>query len=207
MEKKILTNRQMKAMETRNKIYESAEYLFNKKGFDEVNVDEIVKLANVAKGSFYVHFKSKDELISLLIKDYVKRVDTDYREYLKSLSHNTPISEILLALIGKIADVITETIGYEKMRNLYKVSLTNDDKNNAVTDYNRELYVIFKDIIQKGINQGAFHTDSSLEDLAKHFVMAYRGLTFEWCVRYPDFDLKARAIDHFKILLKGIVKV
>lgn len=203
MEEKFLTNRQKKALETRKKIYDSAKYLFNIKGFDDVNVDEIVKLAKVAKGSFYVHFKSKDELISLLIQDYVKRVDTDYREYIERLPSDTPVSEVLLGLVGKIADVISETIGYEKMRNLYKTSLT-DDESNAATDYNRELYLIFKNIIEKGIKVGEFHTDLPIEELARHFVSAYRGLTFEWCIRYPVINLKEQAIKHFKIMLSGI---
>jgi hypothetical protein len=31
-----------------------------------------------------------------------------------------------------------------------------------------------------------------------------RGLTYEWCMRYPDFDLKSQAITHFEVLLMGI---
>ncbi|NLM36135.1 MAG: TetR/AcrR family transcriptional regulator [Clostridiales bacterium] len=204
MDKKYLTNRQKKALETRKKIYESAEYLFNLKGSDEFNVDDIVKLAKVAKGSFYVHFKSKDEIIALLINDHVKKIDTDYQEYLNSLPPDMPISEVFLAFIGKIADVLTEAIGYEKMRNLYRASLAKDGKSNAVIDYNRELYIMFENLIEKGINEGAFRPDFSPEELAKHFVTAYRGLVFQWCILYPNMDLKEQAIQHFKILLLGI---
>lgn len=204
MDKTTYSNRQIKAAETKNRIYKSAEHLFNKNGFEDVSIDDIVKLAKVAKGSFYVYYKSKDELIAILINDYVKRIDTDYEEYLKTLPIEMTIGDVFFSLVGKIAEIITHTIGHENMKILYKTQLTNDVITHAVTDYNRELYIIFNDIIRKGMDHHTFRSDLSVEEIARHFVAAYRGLTFEWCIRYPDFDLKEQALRHFKILLTGI---
>ncbi|WP_456423539.1 TetR/AcrR family transcriptional regulator [Thermococcus sp.] len=51
---------------TRERLIESAMELFAKKGFDKTTVDEIVAKAGVAKGTFYLYFKSKDDLIKEL---------------------------------------------------------------------------------------------------------------------------------------------
>jgi len=51
---------------TREKIVSAAMELFAKKGFDKSTVDEIVAKAGVAKGTFYLYFKSKDDLIKEL---------------------------------------------------------------------------------------------------------------------------------------------
>ncbi|GAB6135865.1 TetR/AcrR family transcriptional regulator [Thermococcus prieurii] len=51
---------------TREKLVSSAMELFAKKGFDKTTVDEIVAKAGVAKGTFYLYFKSKDDLIKEL---------------------------------------------------------------------------------------------------------------------------------------------
>lgn len=51
---------------TREKIVSSAMELFARKGFDKTTVDEIVAKAGVAKGTFYLYFKSKDDLIKEL---------------------------------------------------------------------------------------------------------------------------------------------
>ncbi|MEO2151095.1 MAG: TetR/AcrR family transcriptional regulator [Thermococcus sp.] len=51
---------------TREKLVSSAMELFAKKGFDKTTVDEIVARAGVAKGTFYLYFKSKDDLIKEL---------------------------------------------------------------------------------------------------------------------------------------------
>ncbi|ASJ17016.1 hypothetical protein A3L04_08000 [Thermococcus chitonophagus] len=50
-------------MDTREKLLHSAKKLFASKGFDRVTVDEIVKDAGVAKGTFYLYFKRKEDII------------------------------------------------------------------------------------------------------------------------------------------------
>ena len=48
--------------ETRARIVESARALFNRHGFTEVSIDEIMASAGLTRGGFYNHFKTKDEL-------------------------------------------------------------------------------------------------------------------------------------------------
>ncbi|AMM53950.1 TetR/AcrR family transcriptional regulator [Pyrococcus kukulkanii] len=50
-------------MDTREKLLHSAKKLFARKGFDRVTVDEIVRDAGVAKGTFYLYFKRKEDII------------------------------------------------------------------------------------------------------------------------------------------------
>lgn len=47
----------------KTEIIEASIELFAKKGFHTTSVQEIVNKANVAKGSFYTYFQSKNELI------------------------------------------------------------------------------------------------------------------------------------------------
>ena len=48
--------------ETRKRIVESARKLFNRRGFSEVSIDEIMGAAGLTRGGFYNHFTNKDEL-------------------------------------------------------------------------------------------------------------------------------------------------
>ena len=50
-------------MNTRGRIINAAKRLFAEKGFDRTTVDDIVRAAGIAKGTFYLHFSSKEELI------------------------------------------------------------------------------------------------------------------------------------------------
>jgi len=48
--------------QTRARIVECARALFNRRGFTEVSIDEIMAAAGLTRGGFYNHFKTKDEL-------------------------------------------------------------------------------------------------------------------------------------------------
>lgn len=197
-------NRKLKAEETKQKIYKSAEKLFSENDYTKVSVDQIVKDAGVAKGSFYVHFASKDDLITKLITDKVKKVDSSYRAFLDKFSDDASADTILLAFVGAIADELNDVIGCSKMKAVYKAQIAKDVNTNAVTSYSREIYQMFNHIILKGMENGDFKNDFPPEMLARCFMIALRGLTYEWCVRYPDFDLKNQAIGLFEVLLSGI---
>lgn len=128
----------------------------------------------------------------------------DYKAHLDSLPSGTTATDMLLSLIAKITDVLTGTIGYHRMRIVYKVQLTGVLNMDAVKGYNRKLYQMFADVLGQGIERGEFNTALPLETLTKHFVMAIRGLSYEWCIRYPEFDLKEQALAYFELLLDAI---
>ncbi|GBF32093.1 transcriptional regulator, TetR family [Desulfocucumis palustris] len=206
VDKEKPNNRKKQAIETKKKIYESAEQLFGKYGFDNVSVDSIVEIAGVSKGAFYVHFNSKDSLIAELIADYVDKLDFDYKSYFESFPDSTTASDILISLAGKIADIIAFTIGYDHIKIIYKANITKTINTDAALDYNRELYKIFSNIISRGIEQGEFKTDIAVDTITRHCIISLRGITYEWCIRYPEFNLKDYVQEHFEMLLTGIKK-
>lgn len=193
-----------KGEKTKRKLFETAAELFDRYDFEDVSVDAIVEAAGVAKGTFYIYFESKDALIATLLSDYVNSVDADYNAHLDSLPPGMAASDMLLSLIAKITDVLVGTIGYQKMRTVYKVQLTGVLDMDSVKGYNRKLYRMFADVLTRGAERGEFNPKLSIDTMTKHFVMAIRGLSYEWCIRYPDFDLKEEALAHFRILLNGI---
>ena len=193
-----------KAIQTKSKIYEAAKELFKQYGYESVSVDSIVEAAGVSKGTFYVHFKSKDALVVLLVNDYVNLADINYKSFLTSLDHQKSVFNVLILLAEKISSFLAEDIGYENMRVLYKAHLTKTINTIPAMSYNRELYKLFIEVLEKGIRQGELREDITVDSLARHLILAIRGITFEWCIRYPDFDLKEQVLDHFKILLYGL---
>ena len=195
-----------KGERTKQKILESAAVLFGHHEFEEVTVDAIVAAAGVSKGTFYIYFDSKDSLIASFLTEYVSSVDMAYKSHLESLPEGTPASQMMLSLIAKIADVLTGIIGNHRMRIVYGLQLSGKVDMEVVKGYNRALYDLFTDVIARGLEQGEFRNTHTVETLTRHFVMAIRGLSYEWCIRYPDFDLKTQALEHFQLLLDGARK-
>ena len=56
---------------THQKILESARRLFNKKGFSDVSIDEIMENAGLTHGGFYRHFSNKDELYAEAVRRFL----------------------------------------------------------------------------------------------------------------------------------------
>jgi len=206
MKNTSLGKRQLQAMETRKKIYETARQLILEHGFEHVSVDLIAEAAGVSKGTFYVHFESKDALAAALVEEYTNTVDMDYKALMAGLPENTSIDDAIILLSERISDVIADNIGLENIRVLYKAHLAKTVNTTPAMSYNRELYKLFAELLQTGISRGDIRDDISVESLSRHLILAIRGIVFEWCIRYPDFDLKEQIKEHFKILLYGIKK-
>ena len=57
--------------DTRQRILESARRLFNRKGFAEVSIEEIMANAGLTHGGFYRHFSRKDELYAAAVRQFL----------------------------------------------------------------------------------------------------------------------------------------
>jgi TetR/AcrR family transcriptional regulator, transcriptional repressor for nem operon len=56
---------------TRAKVIESARVLFNRHGFEQVSIDDVMKHAGLTRGGFYNHFSGKDELYAEAVRSFV----------------------------------------------------------------------------------------------------------------------------------------
>ncbi len=204
MKKEAGRPRKEKALATKTRLYAAAEALFTQYGFDVVSVDRIVEEAGVAKGTFYVHFESRDSLLETLISDFVERVDVDYQAFIDTFPPDTPAADMLLRLVEKIMDVMVDAIGLARMKALYRAQLANPSHGKIALSYNRRLYKTIMEVLAKGMRRGEFLAELPLEVLANHLILAMRGIIYEWCIRYPDFDLQAQSQAYFRIVLRGM---
>lgn len=56
-----------------NKILQAAIHVISKKGLDQTSISDIVKVAGVAQGTFYLYFPSKKALIPAIADDLLTR--------------------------------------------------------------------------------------------------------------------------------------
>ena len=203
--KKIVKNtRKLQAAATKEKIFIAAVELFNDYDMDNVNIEMITTRAGIAKGSFYVHFKSKNAMITELANRKVAEVDLNYERFFSSLLPDTNTSEILLLVTDRILHVMTDDIGHDYLSIMYEMLLDKSEDIRAVTSPERKLYDTLASIVTLGIQRGDFRNDLDIKQLASHLLIALRGLTYQWCVLYPNFDLHAHGKSHMQLLLKGI---
>ncbi len=57
---------------TRKRIVESARRLFNRNGFAEVSIDQIMGEAGLTRGGFYKHFSAKEEVYQAAVLQFIR---------------------------------------------------------------------------------------------------------------------------------------
>lgn len=62
------------AEERRNEILDVAEKMFLEKGYENTSTVDIVTAINIAKGTLYYHFKTKNEIMNAIIERRVAKV-------------------------------------------------------------------------------------------------------------------------------------
>ncbi|KZE37105.1 hypothetical protein AV656_11005 [Bhargavaea cecembensis] len=65
--------------ETKKRIIESAIALFTEKGFHGTSIQEIAARAEISKGAFYLHFKSKDALQVEIFRYYTSLITNEMK--------------------------------------------------------------------------------------------------------------------------------
>jgi AcrR family transcriptional regulator len=70
----------------KDKIIEVASDLFYRQGYNATGIQQIIDEAGVSKGTFYTHFKSKDELGV----EYLRKMSKDETTYLKQVLSEIP---------------------------------------------------------------------------------------------------------------------
>ena len=100
----------LKRERTKELLIESAAVLFKQNGYYETSVDDIVKKAGVAKGTYYYYFKQKDDVLLTLIKKdfdkyFSKPEEIVFDSKLNALEKMEKVFKLLLAEERNSSDI------------------------------------------------------------------------------------------------------
>ncbi len=91
----IAERKEREKEQRRNDIIDAAERIFFRKGIDNATMDEIAEEAELSKGTLYLYFKSKEELLFAINLRAMKILSDMFR---KALSQNKSTIENLLEI-------------------------------------------------------------------------------------------------------------
>jgi AcrR family transcriptional regulator len=100
-------------LQTRKRLIEAAMQLVLEKGYDAISIQDITDRADLGRGTFYIHFKDKEEIVWIAFRELFQTLE---QEAHKQLDRNMPGVEYYgLLNIFRHA---------EKNRDLYRVVLS-----------------------------------------------------------------------------------
>lgn len=177
------TSRQIQAEQTKQNILDTVTEIMSEKTFDEMNIQEICKKANISVGAFYHHFENKAALIIEIYKD----VDVFFQhEILDMVKDLNPIEAILEYL--KQQCKYAEDAGCDVIKNLYKAQI--DNGNVFFLSIDRGLPQGLQKLVEKASEQGLLLPDVAPEQITKELLILSRGIIYNWCVNNGQNEIQ-----------------
>ncbi len=142
----------------RNEILDAAQHLFFAKGYDETSIQEIIDAVGIAKGTFYHHFESKQELLDHLIDRMFSHVLAPLEVMVTEGKDNAIEKLQKLYLEIGIWKTGNKEFFYDLVKAFHRpenLTLSHAARNEA----NKRMTPLLTRIIRQGIEEGCFDTD------------------------------------------------
>lgn len=189
LEQKI-TNRKAQAIQTKKNLLQTAMKLIEKKGFDNVTVQEISKQANLSVGVFYHYFESKVDIFSEIYKES----DVYFRNEVSFLLDKETSLERILQFFYYYAK-------YNQNRGLENIKFLYNPKNKGFITKGRYMQTLLQDIIITGQEKGEITKELTPEQICEYFFIVSRGVVYDWCLHEGSYDLIEYLIGFIKRIL------
>lgn len=176
--------------------------LFREQGYDNVTVDQIVKRAGVAKGTFYIYYKTKSDIIFSMLRQY----DDYYDKVMETLDPELKTTEKLREIVRSSCRFTENVIGLDLIRVLYTQYISSEKGSRGQLNEDRALYRIMSDLIRKGQAEGVCRSDVGPEKTALILLRLIRSVFFEWCSTDGGYNLEKECLAVFDTFCMGIYK-
>ncbi len=195
-ETKELSKQQLKSRETKARIFRAAKSILQKKGYEELSIKNICEEAGVSNGSFYHHFKTKDDLLSYYIEEQ-PNINPDL------LDLPTNIEEAKKAIIYVYLNYVDycEELGVEFMSNYYTPK--NQSLNPLIRTERPYPIVTVQNYLQKCMDAKIISLKHPLEEVTTDIRMIVIGNVFEWCLKSGNADFRNNMKRSLEIYLNG----
>lgn len=192
-----LSKQQLKSKETKAKIFRAAKHILQKHGYEALSIKNICEEAGVSNGSFYHHFKTKDDLLSYYIEEQ-PNINPDLLDIPKDAD------EVKSAIVYVYLNYVhyCEELGVEFMSNYYTPK--NQSLNPLIRTERPYPIVTVHNYLQKCIDAGIISPNQDMEDITTDIRMIVIGNVFEWCLKDGDADFEGNMKRSLEAYMNGV---
>ena len=187
--------------ERKAQILNAAEGVFTKRGFDEARMDDIAEKTGLSKGTLYLYFKSKDDLIIAILERIFQR---EFRQLEDLQQDDISASDAMLKLTDLITkDIVSMLRLIPIIYNFLALAFRNKYVQRALKDYINHYLNILIPIIQRGIDAGEFRSVDARE-VAIAAGAIIEGTMLLWVYDKSIIDPERHIRSGMKLLLEGV---
>ena len=187
--------------ERKGQIMNAAEEVFMQKGFDNARMDDIAEETGLSKGTLYLYYKSKNDLIIAILDRIFQR---EFRAFENIDLSNVSATETMGLFTDTVANDIKiflrlMPIAYEFLA----LAFRNKSVQGVLKIYVNRYMNILIPIIQKGIDSGEFRSvDAHEVAIASGAIM--EGTMLIWVYDKSLVDPEHHIRSGMKLLLEGV---
>lgn len=189
-----------KAEDRKKEIIKAARQLFEKKGQKHLTMQGLMSELNIAKGTIYHHFASKEEILEAIVEDLV---DEELEKKQALLS--SPRVQGLNAL-EKLRCLVTEDTLADENQAILEALHHHENAHMHAKQLGRYLIMlapVFASVIEEGCKQGIFSTPCPLE-CAELMLAGVQFLTDQGFYPWEASDLDRR-MNAFPSLIEALL--
>ncbi|HXF95299.1 MAG TPA: TetR/AcrR family transcriptional regulator [Gemmatimonadales bacterium] len=198
MTEAVLSRRERKKEETKERILEAAFALFRKQGVEATTVEQICEKADVAKGTFFNYFPHKEAVFGYLSEKWVTEAEQKIGDI---LAKGTPAWK-------KLRDVFIEFASfYEEERELSRHMVAewtrhmHDPEDECCRRWERLGVHVVRQLQQKG----EVRADVPAERVSRVFEDVYHGTIMMWlALPEPPFRLRDELRKRLTLVMEGL---
>lgn len=178
-----MTKRQENALKTRKKLMDTAEELLKTNGFNALCVEDITNVAGVAKGTFYIYFKHKEDIISEICRGYFKEIEIKINE----MPNSDLIEKLSLYFDNfmKAVELYGINICREWIRSTIDPKTAPDNTDMSKWQYDVNM---LKNILNNAIKNKELSQDTPVELLTHLIISELYGMMTCWCMSDGKFE-------------------
>ncbi|MBR1776561.1 TetR/AcrR family transcriptional regulator [bacterium] len=195
-----MTKRQENALKTRKKLIDTAEDLLKANGFNALCVEDITKAAGVAKGTFYVYFKHKEDIVAEICRGYFKEIEDE----ISNMSGSDIIEKLSLYFDNfmKAVELYGINICREWIRGSIDPKTAPDNTDMSKWQYDVDM---LKNILNNAIKNKELKKDTPVELLTHLIISELYGMMTCWCMSDGVFEPKEWTRKFSEFQLKAVL--
>jgi len=175
------------------KIVEAARKIIVSKGMEKLTIREIAREIKVTDGALYRHFRSKREIISLLIDDIEKTLLATVDDAVKK--NGQPLK--------KLENIFLSHISYSKKRKGVSFIIINETLSLKDKSLQRKMFNVIsrylekiKQIVREGVSAGSFRRDVDISSSSIVFFGMIQAQVMLWAMSGYQYSFKKMSIEY-----------
>lgn len=184
----------------REKILDSAKHMFSRYGIRKTSLNEIARMARVAKATIYNYFGSKEQVYIEVLNEEVNDLVTKISEALAQIK--SPIEKLRVFYRTRLNQIKEPS---------YMLNLSRDGgeglgvKSTGISDHllKKDIFIL-QSILEEGVREGSFRMDNVFRT-ARVLRYALKGMESAFCLERNNDEAEKDSEELFDILCRGIL--